>query len=184
MVRGSEPKSRVSLVFSGDYDWNRENNYALGSTTAILRIKLREILREDLSGTYGASVSASTDLYPRQRYRISISFGCAPERAGELTGTVFQVIDSLKKYPVDPSYLTKISETQQRSFESNVKKNQFWLSGLVRYAFLRQDPAGLLEYPDLVNTLGTGMIRQAARKYFDEGNYVCVTLMPESAPAR
>lgn len=177
--RGIEPKSRESLNFTGDYEWTRENNYAINSMASVLRIKLREILREDLSGTYGANVSVSTLKYPKESYRISISFGCAPERTGELTSTVFAVIDSLKNYPVDPSYITKISETQKRSFETSLEQNRFWLSNLVRYAFMGQDPRLIMEYPELVNSLDTGMIRDAARRYFDTDNYIQVILKPE-----
>jgi len=176
--RGLEPKSRVSLNFTGEYDWTRENNYAIHSMASVLRIKLREILREDLSGTYGTSVSASTSLYPKEEYKISISFGCSPERTEELITTVFTVIDSLKQHPVDPSYITKVSETQKRSFETSIEQNRFWLSSLVRYAFLDQDPRLILQYPELINTLDAETIQNAAVKYFDTDHYVQVVLKP------
>ena len=43
VYRGMENKSRVSLTFSGDYKWNRENNYAITSMASVLRLRLREI---------------------------------------------------------------------------------------------------------------------------------------------
>ncbi len=182
--RGLEPRSLVSLHFTGDYEWSRENNYALNSMASVLRIKLREILREDLSGTYGVSVSASPSLYPREEYRISISFGCSPDRTEELTGTVFEVIDSLRNFTVEPSYVTKVSEAQKRSFETSIRQNQFWLSSLVRYAFLGQDPDLILEYPQLVNSLDAEQIKDAAGRYFDTGNYVLVVLRPAATDDR
>jgi zinc protease len=176
--RGMEPKSRVSLTFTGDYDYSRENNYAINSMASVIRIKLREILREELSGTYGVRVSASTSRYPKERHQLNISFGCAPERTEELTSTVFTVIDSLKNFEVDSTYITKVSETQKRSYETSLKQNRFWLSNLVRYSFQGEDPQLILEYPALVETLNTGMIQDAAREYFNTENYVQVTLLP------
>jgi zinc protease len=177
--RGMEPRSLVSLTFTGDFDWNRKNNYAISSMASVLRIKLRETLREDLSGTYGTNVSASTSLYPKEDYRINISFGCAPGRVEELTMTVFAVIDSLKTFPVDPDYITKVSETQRRSFETNLEQNGFWLSNLVTYAFRDQDPRIIMDYPALVDSLDPKTVRDAAVNYFNTDNYVQVILKPE-----
>jgi zinc protease len=176
--KGIEPRSMVSLNFTGDFNWSHENEYALNSMASVLRIRLREVLREDLSGTYGTRVNASSTLFPKEEYKISISFGCSPERTDELTAIVFEVIDSLKNDKLDPLYITKVSETQRRSFETSLKQNRFWLANLVRYSFREQDPALILNQPQLINTLNTDMIRDAARAYFDEHNYVRVILMP------
>jgi zinc protease len=177
--RGLEPKSQVSLNFTGEYNWERKNNYAMSSMASVLRIKLREILREDLSGTYGTRVSASTSLFPTEEYRISISFGCSPDRVDELTSSVFAVIDSLKSYPVSQDYINKVTESQRRSFETNLKRNRFWLSNLVTYTFRDRDPSLMLEYPELVDSLNPGMIQDVARKHFDTANYIQVVLKPE-----
>jgi len=179
VYRGMEPKSRVRLVFSGDARWDREGSYAMGSMADVLSIKLREVLREDLSGTYGTSVSASLYRDPREEYRINISFGCNPERVEELTSTVLAVIDSLKTYPVGDEYINKVSESQRRSYETSLKRNRFWLSGLVSYSFRGQDPGLILEYPDLVDSLTSGIIQETARKYFSMHNYIQVVLKPK-----
>ena len=174
-----EPKSRVSLVFTGDSHWTREDDYALSSMASVLGIKLREILREDLSGTYGTRVSASLYQNPREEYWISISFGCAPDRVEELTSTVFSVIDSLKTYPVEDDYISKVSESQRRSHETSLGQNRYWLSNLVSYAFREEDPRLMLDYPGLIESLTPETIQETASKYFDTENYIQVVLKPE-----
>jgi zinc protease len=176
--RGIEEKSRVSLNFTGAHEWSPENNYNLNSMVSVLRIKLREILREDLSGTYGTRVSSSSTLYPKEEYRISISFGCAPERTEELTSTVFEIIDSLINFQVEQTYINKVTEAQKRSFETNLKQNRFWQSNLVWYSFTGKDPGSILKYPELIKRLDTEMIQEAAGKYFNVNNYVQVVLEP------
>ena len=47
--------------------WGPQSTYSESS--------FREVLREDMGGTYGVGVGVSTTHYPEQRYRIRISFG-------------------------------------------------------------------------------------------------------------
>jgi zinc protease len=178
--KGIEPKSQVSIVFSGPIKWSRENNYILNSMMSVMRIKLREILREDMGGTYGVSISSSSTLYPRQEYSISVSFSCDPERVEELTETVFKQIDSLKISGPENVYIAKVRETQNREYETNLKENLFWLRNLQNSYYTQQDPLKILDYPRLIKTLSSEKVRDAARKYFNMNNYVQVVLLPET----
>jgi zinc protease len=178
--KGMEPKSRNSIVFSGDFDWSTENRFIARSMLDVLRIKLRERIREDLSGTYGVGVSGSFEHYPKQRFEIEISFGCDPERVDELTQEVFTQIDSLIQFGTTEDYLQKVTETQRRQYEVNLKSNSFWLNNLEYRYFNNLDPKGIMDYLDLVDKLTLEDIQRAAQKYFDVNNYVRVVLYPES----
>lgn len=177
--KGIEPKSRNSITFSGDFEWTSENRFIARSMLDVLRIKLRERIREDLSGTYGVSVSGSFERYPKERYEIEISFGCDPERVDELTQEVFTQIDSLSKFETTEAYLKKVTEAQRRQYELNLKSNSFWLNNLEFRYFHHLDPGGIMDYLDLVNSLTLDDIQQAAKKYFNLNNYVRVVLLPE-----
>lgn len=177
--KGIEPKSYVRIAFTGPYEWSRQNNYSFDSMIDVMRIKLRETLREDLSGTYGVGVFASNSLYPTQDYTIQISFGCNPDRVEELSQTVFNQIDSLQTFGTTEKYITKVKETQIRSNETNLKENGFWVNELRNAYYTRQDPLNILEYPKLVETLSEQMVQDAAKKYFNTQNYVQVVLLPE-----
>jgi zinc protease len=178
--RGIEPKSRVQIVFSGPYQWSRENNYAFRSMISALRIKLREAIREDKSGTYGVSIGYDQSRYPKEDYSISISFGCAPERVEELTAAVFSQIDSVKNFGFKEIYLTKVRETQYREYEKALKENDFWLDTLNDFYFNELDPQAILSYPsDFIDKLSLEKMQQAANRYFKMDNYVRVVLYPE-----
>lgn len=180
IYRGQEEKSLVSLNFTGQHPWSRLDNYAMKSMESVLRIKLRETLREDLSGTYGTRIGSSLSLYPREEYNITISFGCEPDRVDELIGAVFQVIDSVQVYGVDISYIDKVKESQRRSYESQFERNRFWLSNLVSYAMREDDPALILAYPDLIDTLNPDMVKEAANSFINKDNFVQFVLRPEN----
>ncbi|TDI83477.1 MAG: insulinase family protein [Caldithrix sp.] len=177
--RGLEPKSRVSLIFTGPFKWNRKNRHMLISMANTFRIKLREIMREDKGGTYGVRVSPSTSHYPNEEYSLNISFGCDPERVDELTRTVFEQIDSLKTFGTTNKYLKKVKETQIRSRETDLQENGFWLRALRSVYYHESDPKNILTYDKLVESLTLADIKKAARKYFNTENYVEVVLYPE-----
>jgi zinc protease len=178
VIKGVEPKSLVNIVFSGDYNWNTQNNYDFHSMLEVLKIKLREILREDKSGTYGVSVNGASMKYPEQMYNITISFGCAPENIEDLVKTTFAELDSLKNYKVSDVYINKVKETQKREFEVNTKENKFWLNNLQAYYFYNLDLSLLMKYPERVEKFNSEAVQNAAQKYFDNNNYIKVVLYP------
>ena len=177
--KGIEPKSRVRLIFTGPYIWTEQNNYDINSMVSVMRIKLREVLREDLSGTYGVRIWASRSHYPREKYAIHIDFGCAPERVEELTNTVFVQIDSVQSFGPDSTYVLKVQESQRRQYETNLKENDFWLGSLFSARIHGHDPLHIFDYERLVEGLSVESIQRAAQDYFNTGNYVRVVLVPE-----
>ena len=179
VFKGQAPKSQTQLIFTGDFDWNRQNRYDINSMVHSLRIKLREVLREDLGGTYGVSVSASIQEFPDEEYQIRISFGSDPERVAELTETVFTQIDSLKNFGTTDKNLVKIKEIQRRTLETSLKENSFWLSTIESYVWHDEDFANVMKYNELVEALSLETIQKTANKYFDMDNYVQVSLYPE-----
>jgi zinc protease len=56
--KGVEPKSEVNLTFTGSERWTREEDHLLESLIEALGIRLREVLREGMSGVYNVGVSA------------------------------------------------------------------------------------------------------------------------------
>ena len=180
VLSGKEPKSKTSIIFTGPFDWNRENRYIANSLLEVLDIKLRERLREDLGGTYSVNIYGNFQHLPLERFRISFQFGCDPDRIDELKSEIFLQIDSIKTNGPDESYLQKVRESQLRAYETNLKKNEFWISNLEFQYFHDQSIEDLLKYPDLVNGLTSEAIRDAANRYLDMDNYIRVILLPEN----
>jgi zinc protease len=179
VYRGIEPKSQTQIAFTGPFDWSRENRYVLRSLANVMRIRLREVLREDLGGTYGVGVSGVGTRDPRQEYEIRISFGTAPERLEELTGVVFQQIDSLKQYGPPQEDIEKVQEMQRRQREEGLRENSYWLGQLVAYDQYGDDLRDMLTYETLINGLAAETVQQAANRYLRTDNYVRVSLYPE-----
>jgi zinc protease len=177
--RGIESKSRVSMTFSGPFEWTEQNRYVFASMINVLNIKLREVLREDLGGTYGVGVGGDASPFPRPEYQITIGWGCKPERVGEMEQAVLQQIDSLKLAPPDSIYIQKVSETQRRSYEIQKKTNSSWLWMLYNTYSRGKNPETILDYPRYIDSLTGKGVQEAAKKYFDMSNYITVELYPE-----
>ena len=179
VIKGIEPKSQVSIVFDGPFEWSAVNRHIIQSLATALRIKLRENLREEKGGTYGVSVAPSPAHYPRQQYLLTIAFGCAPERVNELVKATFDQIDSLKRFGIGESYLQKVKESQRREREVNLKRNEFWLRGIAQLLENNEPPSQLLENGKLIDQLSLNDIQNAAKQYLDMNNYVKVILVPK-----
>ena len=177
--KGLEQKSLSKIIFTGPFEWSGKNRYHLKSMVQALRIKLREVMREDLSGTYFVSVRGNTTHFPKERYRIDISFGGDPGRIEELTEAAFQQIDSIKTVGTTDKYLTKVKETQRRERETDLKENRFWLKTLSFYDFHNEDPLNIFKYNEAIDKLTLEDIQSAANTYLNTSNYVQVTLYPE-----
>jgi zinc protease len=145
----------------------------------VLDIKLRETVREEKSGTYGISISGSTWFTPDQHYRISIRWGCEPARVDELSQAVFAVIDSVKNFGPDDLDITKVRETQLRSFETNLQENGWWNNRLGDAYWAKYDHELILKLPEQAAALSRNMIREAAKKYFSTENIARFVLLPE-----
>ena len=190
--KGLEPQSQTRLFFTGSIDYgDRSQRLGIAVMTSVLETRLREVLREELGGTYSVSVGSSFSWRPAGQYRLSISFGSDPERADELLAAVYEEIDRLKSSPPDEAEVNDVLEAQRRAWETNQESNSWWLSvldGRYRYLLDQSDgryPSGdvLLEtlptYGADLDALTPPRIQELARRYFAQDNRVRVTLLPE-----
>lgn len=179
VIRGTEPKALTRIVFTGPFEWNRWNRYVLRSMIEILRIRLREALREDLGGTYGVNVLVTTAREPEPGYRIEIGFGCDPARLTELTFVAFEEMRGLQEDGPQAENVQKVKEIQRREYETALRSNRAWLQWLEFYSRHGEDLRGILAYKALVDRLKPVDIQRAALQYLNTNNYVQVSLLPE-----
>ena len=180
--RGVEPQSQTRIIFTGDALFTRQTNHVLRSTAAVLQTWLRETLREALGGTYSVNVSAGVSRRPKQRYRISVAFGSAPERADELAGVVFHHIDSLRTVGPSADDVLKVQESQRRAREISLRENGYWLSQMIAHARDGVDQREILTVEQFIDALDPEVIRDAAVRFFDMDNYVHAVLLPAEGP--
>ena len=177
--RGVEPKSRTRIVFPGKFDYTRQNRYDMYSMMQVLRIRLREVLREDMGGVYGVSVWASMSKEPQAKYTLNVTFGCAPDRVHELTDAVLVEIKKIMKEAPDQVNVDKVKESQRREREINIQKNSYWLNSLTVYYREGRELSDFMKFNELIEGFSADDAQAAAAQYFDLDRMVQVTLNPE-----
>ncbi|HEV3458353.1 MAG TPA: insulinase family protein [Thermoanaerobaculia bacterium] len=183
VVKGKEPKSMVRIVFSGDGQYTRQNVHDLTTLLRLVDLRLHEVLRDEMGGVYGVGVGGALDSRPYERFTVTISFSCAPEKVEELTHAVFQELEALQRRGTDQEHLDKIKASQRRERETSLKENGFWLGVLTNYYRSAWDPRDILRFDELVERMSTARLQAAAREYLPLGRYVIGVLSPESAGA-
>ena len=177
--KGIEPKSQTAIVFTGPFEYDRPQRNAIRTLSLVLGTKLREILREDLGGTYGVTVNASYEKIPDNEYAFMINFGSDPKRVEELVKVIFQEIEKLKTKGPTEKEVNDAREALYREYETNKKQNN-WLLAQIYYRYqLNEDPSDILTYEQSLKLLNPKVIQKAAQTYLKMNNYVLVSLYPE-----
>ena len=182
--KGAEPKARTALIFTGPFEYTRQNRYYLSALAELLNIKLREALRENLGGTYGVTVSPSASEDPEPVLPVHHRLRIGARASGGFDGGGIrsdrQRQDGLGRRR---SISTKVKEAALRSRETAIKQNGYWLAQISTF-----DQSGwpLEDIPNgdkLISTLTSDDLSNAAIKYLRTDNYVRVSLYPENFPA-
>lgn len=180
LKRGLEPKSRVEIVFSGPMTWTLEERHALTSLTSAMNIRLREVLREDLGGTYSIGVYPVAKPFPKPEYRLVISFSCDPARVDELLAAAYAEVAVFQDQPFEDKYLQKVKEAQLRRRETQLEQNGFWLGQIKSFSWLNEDPRLILSYPERVEAIDTARLLKAAKQYLGTETRAQFVLKPEA----
>ena len=178
VVRGVEPQSRTQIIFSGPFEYTRENRLGIRILTSVLDTRLREVIREEMSGTYGVGVGRTYEPFPEPRYSISVSFGSDPERVDELVEAIFSEIRSLQEEGPAPDDVRSAREQERRSRETNLRENSWWATQLSFSYQYDMDPRLLLD-ESLLAEVTTGTVQRDASLWIRLDNYVKVSLFPE-----
>lgn len=177
--KGAEPKSFISLSFTGETPYSEDAQLKLTALTEVLNIKLIETLREDMGGIYGGSMRGTISKLPYPNYSVSVSLPCGPENVDKLIAATFAEIDKIKNNGPTEADLNKVKETYSKKFLENMKDNAYWLRALQGISDFGNDGANILALDKKMNALTVKDVKDAANLYLDSKNYLQVVLYPE-----
>jgi zinc protease len=178
--KGVEPKSDVSLTFTGAQRWTRREDHLLDSLVEALGIRLREVLREGMSGVYNVGVTGDLQRRPREEFQTSVAFGCAPENVDGLVAATLHELDEARRGKLAPAYADKVRAAQRRALEQSQRNNGYWLGQLVDHYRYGTDPTLILREGELIEDVTPARLAEAAARYFSDKRYVMGVLRPAS----
>lgn len=181
--KGQDPKSFVMLSFHGKGKWSPEEEDNMDMLSEAMSIRLREILREDMSGVYGVFSNGGFERRPKVTYQFFVGFGCSPDNAEKLTQAVFDQIDTFKKEGISDEVVDKLKEQRRRGLETDKKENRFWQRQLIKHYRFGSDPRAIADMEKMIDRVDSKLVQKAAKKYFGK-QYIDALLMPEAGASK
>lgn len=183
VMKGVEPKSQAGIVFTGPFQYDPQHRVVIRALGDIVQTRLRDLVREELGGTYSIGASASYTKVPEQMYSFRIQWGCNPDRVGELVKAVFGDIAAIRANGPTEKQVNDVREQLLRDFETNIKLNNYLVTQIYFKYLYGEDLKTFFEMPETLKKLTPAVIQEAAKAYLNPENYVQVTLLPEAKSA-
>jgi zinc protease len=180
--QGSSESAYVAHTTNEKFKINNDNKVAMSAMTMVLNEKLRENIREELSGVYVIQAWNSVEMYPQEHYQLNIFMACSPDRVDELNEAIFATVDSIRAGDFEERFVDSAKAVLQKRYEESISQNRYWLSRMVENAFNREAIDSFLEHPARYAKIDKKLITSAARKYlqFDK-NHLTVVMIPEKS---
>jgi zinc protease len=184
MVAGIAPNARTEITLSGAFDGTNESTDELGAATDVAELALQNVLREQLGGTYDATVESSVDLVPPARYTVTIDFDASPDRMDSLVVAAFAELDRLRTRGPTDSELEKVRAARTRDLDGKMESNRYWASELMWHARMGWPLATITKHQDAAKRLTKAALRTACSTYLRSSEYVQVTRYPKPGRVR
>jgi zinc protease len=179
VIAGTEPKSYVSMSFSGPDTWSRDSQRDAQILSMVLRIRLREVLREDMGGVYGVQSYVSLWREPKVRRMAGLQWGCDPQNVDKLRDAALGVIREIQKNGISDEYLAKVREQLRRARETDAKENWWWGNAIRDAYWFGEDFTSATDLEPILARANSDVVKAAARRFFDEKNLVIGVLRPK-----
>lgn len=176
---GTEPKSVVSITFSGAATYSEEEQLRLNALVEVVNLRIIDVLREKLTLIYGGSMRGGLSRTPYTHYQLGLSLPCAPENVDKVIAAALGEIQKIQDAGVEASDLAKVKQNWLTAHRKNLRENGYWLGRLQTAALYATDPATILNYEKQVAAITSADLQAAAQRYLKRDNYVQVVLYPE-----
>lgn len=178
--KGKEPASQTVLSFFADPGFDEYEMHRARAASQVLSIRLREILREELGGTYGVSVGFNNSPPLKGYGAMVIQFGSSPENVDKLVAASLKEIERLKAEGPSLDDVNKVKEIERRDLETNARQNAYWMGSLQTVHMFGWDPGRINKRLERTESLTPEIVKTMFQKYFPMDRYTLVTLKPEA----
>ncbi len=177
--KGTEPKSLILNVYSGEVPYSEDLDLKTAALTEILNIKIIEDIREKMSAIYGGGIGGGLSKYPYNNYAMVMQLPTGPEHVDTVLKAAQMEIDSIKMYGPSQVNLDKVKKTWLEQYKVNVQENSYWSGKLQGIYFNGDDAQRIFNYEKLVNAITVDDVKATANKLFDGKNVLHAVLLPE-----
>jgi zinc protease len=178
--KGQEPRANTVITFFADTGLDEAESHRAESAAEVLQTRLRNVLREELGGTYSVGVGYSNTAPVPGYGTIQIQFGSSPENMDKLVDAVLTEVDKLRRDGPTAAEVNNIKEGERNDLAAALTQNGFWLNSLQSAHVMGRDPRLIPRRRERTELLTPQNIHEAARKYLPADRYTVVSLLPET----
>ena len=95
-----------------------------------------------------------------------------------MTARVLQEVERMQKEGPSEDLVNRAKETARRSYETQLRTNNYWLGRFQAVHMWKQDPLIIGRRVERINALTPATVQDAFKKYFPMDRRTVVTLMP------
>jgi zinc protease len=184
VTMGREPRSQTVITFFSDTGLEELATHRMSIAAEILQMKLRDILREKLGGTYSVNVGYSNQS-PQPGYgTTTVQFASAPENVDSLITAVMTEVDRLRRDGPSAADVQAAKEAEKNDLLGAIRQNGYWLNSLQAMHLLGRDARRIQNRLERTESLTPDNVHAVMREYLPATRHTIVTLMPEAAAVR
>jgi zinc protease len=172
-------ESQVVMRFGGTATPSPEGRVELEALKAHLRLRLREVLREQLGAIYDADITSG---WSHAAPWLELRFDCKPSDVEKLQRATLDVIAAMDRPGISEAGVAALRAQHEAQFPRAFFEERFWLEELTLARREGAPPRRILELPKLSSHLTRESMRAAARRHLPLGSYLDAVWSPGSAP--
>jgi zinc protease len=173
------PMATVAVIASGDCDYTLKNELLMGCLSRTLDMVYLEEVREKEGGTYGVQTVGQLSRYPKDEAILQVVFNTDPAKREKLMEIIMGELQRVAKEGPKEELLAKVKEGILKQYAVSVKENSYWLTILNEYFWYNEDMS--TNYEQIVNGITIKDVQEFAKKLFDQGNLIEVSMTAETA---
>jgi zinc protease len=173
------PKATVVISYSADAEYNPAGNLTMDVLKGILDLVYTEKVREEQGGTYGVSISATSQKRPEEKASLLVAFECDPERATELKQIIYSELDGIAKNGPRQVDLDKTVSNLLKDREEASQHNSYWANTVRTYYLTGIDNNDYRNFAGILNKLTAKDVKKAVKKFLAKADLLELVFVPE-----
>lgn len=179
VIQGEDEKSRVSIIYPYQGVYSNRNKSLYNSFSQLLDIILVEKIREKSGQVYSIYSDASLEYYNFNENYLSINFTTDNKNVENVLINLKGVLKEISEGKFDQNKLNDIIENYTISYDTELKKNDFWYSYLHKKTLLKDKDYHLVSPKELKEILTPESLKEFIMQAMNQDKYIQVVLKPE-----
>ncbi len=171
-------KATVVVNYNKLAAYDSRSNLIMDILKGVLRLRYTEEIREKEGGTYGVSVSASNEHFPKAEKNLQMMFDAEPERSAKLKSIIFSEIDKIVANGPTAEDLDKVVKNLLKDREQNKLHNNYWMGALAEYYQNGINPDAPESFEKILASVTTDEVKKFAAGYFKTADLVDLIFLP------